>query len=121
LKYEGKGIIGRLSLLATIVAVVGTAFAATAFGLNLDRQTATDAARQVAKIECRDTSGCKDFFVRGLHRVSKHKAIGKIHVISEKNGTKFDCTRQVVIKLDHFTGEINYALSARRCTDLGPA
>ena len=112
---------GKLALLVTIVAVVGMAFAATAFALNLDRQTATDAARTVAKRDCQQTSGCKDFFVRGLHRVSKHKAIGKIHVISEKNGVKFDCTRQVVIKLDHFTGEINYATSARRCEDLGPA
>ena len=121
MKFKGKGIMGRLSLLVTSVAVVGTAFAATAFGLNMDRQTATDSARQVAKLECRDTSGCKDFFVRGLHRVSKHKAVGKIHVISVKNGTKFDCTQQVVVKLDHFDGTINYATSARRCRDLGPA
>jgi hypothetical protein len=135
LKQEGKGTkkapqqrrgaatprVGKLALLVTIVAVLGTAFAAVAVANNLDRQTATDAARQVAKRDCQNTSGCKDFFVRGLHRVSRHKAVGKIHVISVKNDVKFDCTRQVVIKLDHITGEINFATSARRCKDLGPA
>ena len=41
-------------------------------------------------------------------------------MISVKNGTKFDCTRQLVIKLDHFTGDLNYGVSARKCVDLGP-
>ena len=121
MKDKGKGLKGKLALIVATMAVLGTSFAAVAVANNLDRQTATDAAREVARRDCHQTSGCKDFFVRGLHRVSKHKAIGKIHVISAKNGEKFDCVRQVVIKLDHFTGEINYATSARRCTDLGPA
>ena len=111
----------KFALIVTIAAVLGTAFAAIALANNLDRQTATESAREVAKRDCHQTSGCKDFFVRGLHRVSKHKAIGKIHVISTKNGEKFDCVRQVVIKLDHITGKITYATSARRCRDLGPA
>ena len=121
MKDKGKGITVNLALIGAIVAVFVTAFAAVAYANNLDRKTATDSARQVAKKDCRETSGCKDFFVRDLHRVSKHKAFGKIHVISTKNGTKFDCVRQVVIKLDHDTGEINYGTSPRRCEDLGPA
>jgi hypothetical protein len=121
LKDRVKGRTGKLALVVALVAVLGGTFAVAAGANNLDRQTATDAARQVAKRDCRNTSGCKDFFVRGLHRVSRHKAVGKIHVISVKNGIKYDCTRQLVIKLDHFTGEINYGVSQRRCRNLGPA
>jgi hypothetical protein len=112
---------GRLAIVATAVAVLGLLVASVSFANNLDRRTATNAAKQVAKQDCRNTSGCRDYFVRGLHRVSRHKAVGKIHVLSVKNGELFDCTRQVVVKLDHFTGEINYAVSKRRCRDLGPA
>ena len=112
---------GRMAMIAAAVAVLGLLVASVAIANNLDRRTATNSAKQVAKQDCRATSGCKDYFVRGLHRVSKHKAVGKIHVISIKNGEKFDCTRQVVIKLDHITGEITYAVSKRRCDDLGPA
>jgi hypothetical protein len=111
---------GRFALVVAIVAVVGTAFAAVAFANNLDRQTANSSAKHVAKKDCQNTSGCEDWFVRGLHKVSRHKAVGKIHVVSHKNGERFDCTRQIVIKLDHLTGEINYGISARRCKDLGP-
>ena len=53
--------------------------------------------------------------------VSQHKAIGKIATVSVKNGAQFVCVRQIVIHLDHFTGEISYGTSARRCTDTGPA
>jgi hypothetical protein len=121
LKDRVKGSMGKLTLIVVLVAALGSMFAVVASANNLDRQTATDAARQIAKRDCRNTRGCKDFFVRGLHRVSRHKAVGKIHVISVKNGVKYDCTRQLVIKLDHFTGEINYGTSARRCEALGPA
>ncbi len=120
MKEKGKGTVGRFALLVTLVAVVGATFAAMAYANNLDRQTATDAAREVARRECRNTTGCEEFFVRDLHRVSRHKAIGKTHVISHKNGIRFDCVRQIVVKLDHESGEINYATSARRCKDLGP-
>ena len=120
MKDKGKGRMSRLALIATIVAVVGTAFAAIAYANNLDRRTATDAAKHVAKKDCQNTSGCEDYFVRGLHRVSRHKAVGKIHVISHKNGERFDCTRQIVVKLDHFTGDINYGVSKRKCENLGP-
>ena len=41
-------------------------------------------------------------------------------MISHKNGERFDCTRQIVVKLDHGTGDIDYGTSARRCKDLGP-
>jgi hypothetical protein len=121
LKDRMKGRMGKLALVVALVAVLGGTFAMVAGANNLDRQTATDAARTIAKRDCRNTSGCKDFFVRGLHRVSRHKAVGKIHVISVKNGVKYDCTRQLVIKLDHFTGQINYGTSQRRCANLGPA
>ena len=121
MKDRVKGRTGKLALIVTLAAVLGATFAVVASANNLDRQTATDAARQVAKRDCQNTSGCKDFFVRGLHRVSRHKAVGKIHVISVKNGVKYDCTRQLVIKLDHFSGQINYGTSQRRCENLGPA
>ncbi len=126
MKDKGKGMIGKATLLAAVIAVLGTAFATVAFANNLDRLTATNAAKQVAKKDCWTTSGCEDYFVRGLHRVSRHKAVGKIHVISHKTlpsgeRHRFDCTRQIVIKLNHFTGDITYAVSKRRCRDLGLA
>jgi hypothetical protein len=112
---------GRLAVVATAIAVLGLLVASVAFANNLDRRTATNAAKQVAKQDCRNTTGCRDYFVRGLHRVSRHKAVGKIAVLSEKNGVQYLCTRQIVIKLDHFTGEINYAVSQRKCDEVGPA
>jgi hypothetical protein len=112
---------GRVAVVVTAVAVLGLLVASVSFANNLDRRTATNAAKQVAKQDCRNTSGCRDYVVRGLHRVSRHKAVGKIHVFSVKNGTLFNCKRQIVIKLDHFTGEINYAVSKRRCEAVGPA
>jgi len=111
----------KWAVLAIAAAVLGTGLVSTAVANNLDRKTATEAAREVAKRDCRDTSGCKDFRVFRLHRVSRHKAIGKIEVISVKNGTKFACVRQVVLKLDHFSGKITYATSKRRCDSLGSA
>lgn len=106
-------------MIIAAVALFGVVFASVATANNLDRRTATNAAKFVAKKECRQTSGCKDFFVRGLHRVSRHKAVGKVHVISVKNGTRFECTQQLVLKLDHLTGDINYGLSRRRCSAIG--
>ena len=105
----------KLAMVVTLAAVLGATFAVAASAHNLDRQTATDAARTVAKRDCRNTSGCQGYYVRGLHRVSRHKAVGKIAVLSTKNGQDFLCTRQIVIKLDHFTGRINYGVSRRRC------
>ena len=119
MKERLRGTAGRFTLVVIVAALFVTLFALPAAANNLDRRTATDAARQVAKQDCRNTSGCKDFFVRGLHRVSRHKAVGKIHVISHKNGIRYECTRQVVIKLDHFTGEVNYAVSNRKCEAIG--
>lgn len=120
MKYKGKGTIGKLGLIVAAAAVLVTAFAAMAYANNLDRLTATQAAKEVARRDCRNTQGCEDYFVRGLHRVSRHKAVGKIHVISHKNGIRYECKRQVVVKLDHFTGDITYATSRRRCENLGP-
>ena len=117
LQKRAGGILGgRLGLIAAIAAVMCLGVASFAAANNLDAQTAFDAARQVAKKDCQQTSGCRDFAVRGLHKVSHHKAVGKVVVTSVKNGVTFECTRQIVVKLDHFTGEVNYAVSARRCT-----
>jgi hypothetical protein len=110
-----------LAVVATAVAVVGLLAASVSFANNLDNRTMVNAAKQVAKQDCRNTSGCRDYFVRGMHRVSRHKGVGKIIVISVKNGTVFACRRQIVIKLDHFSGEINYAVSQRKCDEVGPA
>ena len=46
----------------------------------MTRRTATDYARSIARKDCQNTSGCKSYVVRGLHRVSRHKAVGKIYV-----------------------------------------
>jgi hypothetical protein len=103
------------------VAILGLAVASVAVANNLDHRTAVNAARQVAKQDCRATSGCRDYFVRGMHKVSRHKQVGKIIVISVKNGEQFACVRQIRIKLDHITGRITYWVSKRSCHDLGPA
>ncbi len=105
----------RVWLVAAVAAVLCLGVAGLAMANNLDRRTATNAAKFVAKKECQQTSGCTDYFVRGLHRVSRHKAIGKIVVAGARQGVGFACSRQVVIKLDHFTGDITYATSRRRC------
>ena len=85
---------------------------------NLDRRTATDFAKHVAKQDCHNTTGCPDYFVRRLHRVSRHKAVGKIAVVGKRQGVGFVCVRQIVIKLDHFTGDLDYGVSRRRCQDV---
>lgn len=120
MKERVGGARGRIVLLVTAIALLGLVFASVSVANNLDARTATNVAKQVAKKDCRQTSGCKDWFVRGLHRVSRHKAVGKIFVISVKDGTKFSCTRQLVIKLDHISGQINYGVSPRRCDEIGP-
>ena len=47
--------------------------------------------------------------------------VARIFVNSVKNGEKFQCRQQIVIKLNHDTGDIRYFLSRRKCRDLGPA
>ena len=86
---------------------------------NLDRRTATNAAKEVAKQECQRTSRLPGLVRPRLHRVSRHKAIGKIDVVGARQGVRFVCVRQIVIKLDHFTGDIKYgtSLAARACRD----
>jgi hypothetical protein len=111
----------RVALLAVTVMAIAVGLVAVAGANNLDRLTATQVAKDMARADCRHTSNCKRWYVRRLHRVSRHKAIGKIIVISTKNGEKFACKRQIAIKLDHFTGRIYKAQSRRRCVDLGPA
>lgn len=107
---------GRVGLIAAIAAVLCLGVAGMAIANNLDRRTATNVAKQIAKQECQRTTGCTDYFVRRLHRVSRHKAVGKIVASGARQGVGFACVRQIVIKLDHFTGDINYGTSARRCT-----
>jgi hypothetical protein len=105
----------RVRLIAAIAAVVCLGLAATAVANNLDRNTATKAAKQVAKQKCRDIRGCDDWFVRRVHSVSRHKAIGKIYAVGARQGVGFECVRQIVIKLEHDTGDILYGTSRRRC------
>jgi hypothetical protein len=119
MKERSKGVLGKLALLVALAALIAAAFAAVAVANNLDRQTAQNAAKKVAKRDCRQTTGCQDWRVFNLHKVSRHKAVGKIGTLSTKNGVNYVCTRQVVIKLDHFTGEITYSVSRRRCHSVG--
>ena len=76
----------HFGLVAAIAAVAVSRGRGVAVANNLDRRTATNAAKYVAKKECQQTSGCRDFFVRGLHRVSEHKAVGKIVVVGARQG-----------------------------------
>lgn len=105
----------RVGLVAAIAAIACLGFASIASANNLDRRTATNFAKQIAKRDCHNTTGCRDSFVRKLHRVSRHKAVGKIAVVGARQGTGFVCVRQIVIKLDHFTGDLDYGVSRRRC------
>jgi hypothetical protein len=119
MKERAGGTRRRAALLIAAVALLGLVFASATSANNLDKRTMTSVAKQVAKKDCRNTSGCEDWAVRRLHRVSRHKGLGKIVVISRKNGARFQCTRQIVIKLDHLTGEIAYGVSKRRCEQVG--
>ena len=109
--YRGR----KLGLVAAIAAIACLGVASVAVANNLDRRTATNYAKSIARDECRSTTGCKQYFVRGLHRVSRHKAVGKIAVAGERPGFSFVCTRQLVIKLDHYTGDLDYGVSRRNC------
>ncbi len=121
MQFRAGGTRGRVGLVAAIAAVLCLAFAALAVANNLDVRTAQNAAKFAAKKECQSTSGCTGYGASNIHRVSHHKAAGKIFVNSTKNGERFQCRQQVVITLDHFSGDIRYFLSHRRCVDLGPA
>jgi hypothetical protein len=112
---------GRISLVAAAAAILCLAIAGVAIANNLDLRTAQNAAKQVAKQECNRTTNCTGYGASNVHRVTHHKAVGKIFVNSTKNGVKYQCRQQVVLHLDHFTGEITYGLSHRKCTNLGPA
>lgn len=100
-----------------VVAVTVLCLGVTSIGSanNLDRRTATDAARLAAKRECQATRGCRNYYVRRLHGVSHHKAFGKIVAAGARQGVGFVCVRQVVVRLDHFTGDVRYFTSRRRC------
>jgi V8-like Glu-specific endopeptidase len=111
----------RVWFVAAIAAILCLGLASVAFANNLDRNTAQDVARLAAKRECRDTSGCTGYAAKNVRLQTYHRANGKIYVNSEKNGTKFQCRQQIVIKLNHDTGDITYFLSRRKCVDLGPA
>lgn len=111
----------RIGLVLAAIAVFGVVFASVASANNLDRNTAQGAAKEVAKKECQNTNGCYAYGQRNLKKLSNHKAQGKIFLnINMSDGTQQQCRRRVILKLDHFSGQINYALGARRCVLLTP-
>jgi hypothetical protein len=110
----------RWALAAGLASILLASLAGVAAANNLDKRTALNAAREVARRDCRATAGCEEYKVVSLNRVSRHKAVGKIAVFSLKDGERFVCRRQVVVKLDHETGKLFYATSKRRCENLGP-
>lgn len=112
---------GRVGLIALATAVLCLVVAGVAVANNLDVRTAQNAAKQVAKQECQRTTNCTGYGASNIRRVTRHKAVGKIFVNSTKNGIKYQCRQQIVLHLDHFTGDITYGLSDRKCTNLGPA
>jgi len=114
-KVMGSGHGRMLGLVAALAAIACLGVASVAVANNLDRRTATNYAKSIARHECQNTTGCQNYYVRGLHRVSRHKAVGKIAVAGRRPGFGFVCTRQIVIKLDHYTGDLDYGTSRRRC------
>ena len=111
----------RISAIVAVITVFGSVFASLAFANNLDRNTAQNAAREIAKKECRQTSGCTGWAANNVKLITFHRAQTKIFVNSVKNGIEYQCRQQTVIRLDHSTGRITYGLSQRKCTNLGPA
>lgn len=111
----------RVWLVTAIAGALCLGLASVAFGNNLDRNTAQDVARIAAKRECRDTSGCRGYAASNVRLQTFHRANGKIFVESVKNGIRYQCRQQIVIKLNHDTGDIRYFLSRRKCQNLGPA
>jgi hypothetical protein len=116
MKDRVGGARGRIAPLFAASALFGLVLAAPASANNLDNRTMTNVAKQVAKVDCKDTKGCKDWQVRNLHRVSRHKGLGKIKLEVARRGDRLTCVRQIVIKLDHDTGEILYGLSRQNCS-----
>ncbi|HEX2129017.1 MAG TPA: hypothetical protein VHF58_07350 [Solirubrobacterales bacterium] len=106
---------------SAIAVAISLTLAAGAPANNLDNRTMTNVAKQVAKADCKDTKGCKDWRVRGLHRVSRHKALGKIKLRVVRDEARSTCTRQIVIKLNHLTGEVLYGLSRQKCEAVSTA
>ncbi len=120
--HERAPMIGRMvAAVGALAALFAVVLAGTAAANNLDVRTAQSAAKQVAKKECQQTTGCTGYGTSRIQRVTQHKAAGKIYVNSVKNAIKFQCRQQIVLKLDHATGEIRYGTSSRKCVDLGPA
>jgi hypothetical protein len=111
----------RVGLVAAIAGVLCLGLASVALANNLDRNTAQDVARTAAKRECRDTSGCTGYGASNVRLQTYHRVNGKIFVNSVKNGIRYQCRQQIVIKLDPASFDIRYFLSRRKCTDLGPA
>ena len=117
--------VGGIRRMAASVVSIGALFAVVFTGMaaanNLDVRTAQNAAKEVARKECQSTSGCTGYGANNIRRVTQHKAVGKIFVDSVKNGIKYQCRQQIVLHLDHESGQIRYGTSGRKCTDLGPA
>ncbi|MFL5870651.1 MAG: hypothetical protein ACJ75R_06185 [Solirubrobacterales bacterium] len=111
----------RLRRLAIVSMAISLLAVGTAAADRLDHRTALTAANQVAKKDCHATTGCVDYYVVRLHRISRYVQAGKIATVSVNNGERFICTRRIVIKLHHMTGKITYAVSKRKCRDVGPA
>ncbi len=112
---------GRIAFVVGAVALCTVLFAGIALANNLDRRTAQNAARFAAKKDCQATSQCTSYGASNVRLLTHHKAQGKIYVNSVKNGSRFQCRRQVTITLDHFSGDVRYFTSRRRCVNLGPA
>jgi hypothetical protein len=118
---SGRARGARIACVITAVAVLGALFASVAVGNNLDRRTAQNAAKFAAKKQCQQTTGCTGYGASNVRLLTYHKAQGKIFVASTKNGTRYQCRQQIVITLDHYSGDIRYFLSRRKCVTLGPA
>ncbi len=118
MKFRSTGIFGRTALLTMIVGLLGALLATTAAANNLDRNTAQNVAKLAAKRECQSTSGCTGFAANNVKLITFHKATSKIFVNSTKNGVAYQCRQQIVITLNHDTGDLRYFLSRRKCTPL---
>ena len=96
-KYRGR----KLGLVAAIAAIACLGVASVAVANNLDRRTATNYAKSIARDECQqdDRAAGSTSFVActgsaGTRRSARSRSPASVR------GSSFVCTRQLVIKLE---------------------
>jgi hypothetical protein len=99
-----------------VLAVAATLVAAPSAGAhNMDFNTATGLANDVALGQCNGFADCIAYGAFPCRKVSKHKAICTIHVVRGTPGvqsSQVDCHRSLVMKLRRRSFRINAAFTS---------